>query len=676
MRRFAFIFSLLSAVLLAACGGGSHVPPAGTGIAANLTLAPTTLSLNSGDVGIISVSLTDKFNAVVTSPPPVTYSSSNTAIANVSSIGQVCAGTWDANYIVCTPGTVGNAVITATVNVAATKNTSAATLLATMPVYVHPRVDRVVVSPSVVNCISMGTQQQLVAQAFSNGADVTSLAGPAVWTVGNGSVASVDSSSVASATEPGQTNISATVAGVNSLPITFTTCPVAKISVHITGSTATSATLTTGAKAEFTADVFDSKGTKITPNLTWLNSQPVSVTVSATTITANAKTAEATGLGPPGVAEITAACVPNSNCNVGLGPNYGNLDLVTNSGTENPSLIVAGTGTTTLQPIDTVANTLGTPVTLAYMPTSLSVNALGQTGLIGTTSGLLQYQVSGNSASLTASAAGTVLAAASDNSSAFVFDSSRNTLDLVTVTSGGNSSFNSYLLAGPPATGAAFSPDSGRAYAVAGANLYPFVFFNGWISNPAVALAGTANAVAFLPPGQFIYLAGGAASAVTVYSTYDNSLADTIAVPTTPLVIAALPNGSQVLAADTTGLDVITPTSTMAGTPPTVTDTLARVPFGATVAPRKIIVTPDSAHAVIVTDQNQLIVYTAATGTLSTIPIANGATCFSGGTNTDGSRLWLGCSDNAVHRFDFSTMTDAAQIAVPFTPDLVAVAPK
>ena len=669
MRRFALIVWLGSAILLSGCGHGSHVAPAGTGIAANLSLSPTTLSLTSGDVGIIGASMTDKFNSVVTNPPPVTYSSNNTAIANVSPQGEVCGGTWDAQYIVCTPATVGNAVITATVNVAATKNTSAATLTATMPVYVHPRVDKVVVSPNAVNCISTGTQQQLVAQALSNGQDVTSLAGPPAWTVGSAAVASVDSSSVASAVAPGQTTIAASVAGVNSLPITFTTCPVAKISVHVSGSTATSGTVSNGSKLQLVADVFDSKGTKIAPTTSWLNDQRVSMSVDGTGLV--------NALSPPGVADITAACIPSSGCNVGLGPTYGNLVKVTNTGTENPGLVVSGTGTTSAVEIDTAANnSVGPAASLPFMPNSLLVNNLGQTGLLGSSTALMAYNGSNNTAVQTATTPGTLLAASPDASAAMVFDVSHNVLYVVNVNAAATSTFNAYSLSGAPVASAVFSRDNTLAYAVAGTTMYPFVHFNAWQPGAAITLAAPATSLALLPPGQFLYVAGGSPSGVAVYSTYDNSLAANVTTAVTPSLIAAMPDGSQVLAVDSTGLDIITPSTTGAGTPPTLSNSVTRVAFGGTLTVRNLLVMPDSAHAVIVTDQNQLIVYTTSTGTLANVAIANSANCFTGGASTDGSRLWLGCSDNAVHRFDFSTMTDAAQTGVSFTPDLVAVAPK
>ncbi|MGH8459208.1 MAG: hypothetical protein ACRESV_07650 [Nevskiales bacterium] len=39
-------------------------------------------------------------------------------------------------------------------------------------------------------------------------------------------------------------------------------------------------------------------------------------------------------------------------------------------------------------------------------------------------------------------------------------------------------------------------------------------------------------------------------------------------------------------------------------------------------------------------------------------------------------RVYVGGSNNAVHRIDVGTATDAASIGLGFTPDLVAVRPR
>jgi len=56
--------------------------------------------------------------------------------------------------------------------------------------------------------------------------------------------------------------------------------------------------------------------------------------------------------------------------------------------------------------------------------------------------------------------------------------------------------------------------------------------------------------------------------------------------------------------------------------------------------------------------------------------LTGGANGLSAGLTADGNNLYVGGSDNNVHRIDTTTNTDAAQISVSFTPDLVAVRPK
>ncbi|MGB9105466.1 MAG: Ig-like domain-containing protein, partial [Terriglobales bacterium] len=93
----------------------------------------------------ISATVTDANGNTVTNPPTFAYSSSNTSVATVSSTGAVCAGKWDTNFIVC--DTTG--VQPGTANITVTSGTVAGTVA----VYTHLHVDRVTVSPSLVNCV-------------------------------------------------------------------------------------------------------------------------------------------------------------------------------------------------------------------------------------------------------------------------------------------------------------------------------------------------------------------------------------------------------------------------------------------------------------------------------------------------------------------------------------------
>lgn len=654
MRRFVLLLVAVTGfATLFGCGGSKSSTSTTINIPANLVISPNTLSLTTGGVTTLSTTVTDVNNSVVTNPPVVTYASSNTAVVNISPRGLVCAGTWDANYIVCTPGPNGTATITA----------SAGTLASTVPVFVHPRVDRVTISPATVDCISMGTQQQLTVQAFASGQEITSQVGPAAWSVSTPSVVAIDSSGVAMASAPGKTTASATIAGVSSLPISFTTCPVAQISVHVSGSTSTSVTMTSGTPVSLVADVYDTKGIKITPSVTWLDSQPIVASVGIGNVTPLI----------PGTTEFSAVCQATNGCNVNLPPTYSNLVTGTLPGTENPALLVTGSASTSIVPADTATNTLATAVTLPFSPNSLFVNALGQNAVMGSSTAGMTFAVGGSSVATVSSVSGKVLAASNDVQSYTTYDSSRSTLFVVGSNANGVNSTQSYAIAGVAA--AAYGPDNTNAYVVAGSNLY---HLNGASLSLPILMAAPANDVTYYPSGQFVYVAGGAPNAVTVWATYNNSLQDTVSVPATPLLIRALPDDSQVLAVDNTELDVITPSSSLVGVPPSVVDTLtATIPFGVTLTPRKIIVSPDSAHAAITSDQGSVLVYTKATGAITSIATSGGATCYTGGFSLDGVRLYVGCSDNSIHVIDVSQLKETGTIGgIGFLPDLVAIRPK
>ena len=180
MRRF--VVSVLAALLavifllfLPGCGGGSGTK---TPAVASITLTPTTLSLNEG--GVAGISATAQNSSGTTIAADITFTSSNTSIANVSTAGLICAGAWDSVFVNCTANNgqsgVGQVTITAT----------SGTATATATVYVHLKVDRVVVNtPS--GCVSVGQVASVTASAYSTSApgcsqsapcDITSTVGP------------------------------------------------------------------------------------------------------------------------------------------------------------------------------------------------------------------------------------------------------------------------------------------------------------------------------------------------------------------------------------------------------------------------------------------------------------------------------------------------------------------
>jgi Big-like domain-containing protein len=646
LPRIYAAIAVVLIILLAGCGGSSS----STTTPNTITPTPSSLSLNLGDVASISAFVTDSKGNGVANPPAFTYSSSNTAVATVSTAGAVCAGKWDANFIVCDI----TGVQPGTANITVTSGTA----VATVPVNTHLHVDRVTVSPSLVNCVSSSQTQQLTAKAFSNGLDITSTVGPFKWSTLSVDVGTVDSNGLVTGRTPGQTGIVASVSAVNSAAVPWTTCPVQSIQLHLTtGPDTTFALGSAGATISLAADVVDSHGVSVSPPLTWSSSQPAVATVNQSALV----TAVAAG-----TTSISASCAVS--CNIGLAGEYSNAVTGTVAGTSATTVYATGTGTTSLVPIDSGTNAAGAAITLPATPNSFLFNRSGSTAYMGGSTALMVLDAATNTVTQNTGVVGTVLAVSPDSNRVIVAGS--NTLWVLGVGSGVGTETSPIA----SASAADFTPDSRGAYIVAGNTLYA------WTpgSFRAVPLGGATNDVKFLPNGAFAYFAGGASGpAVTARAACDNSLGDSIPTVAAPTFVSPLPNAGTVLAVESPGIDVITVNSTRVGCPPPLSDGLTRVNLGVgAFTARQLIVLTDGSKAFVTSDLGQLLGLTTATSTPFAIPLANSASAFTGGATLDGTKLYVGGSDNNIHRIDVAGGSDAQQISVSFKPDLVAVRPK
>src|SRR5215467_14155111 len=160
MRRFAIIPGIifLLATILTGCGGGSS---SNKNAVTSVTVIPTSLSLNAGDVAQLTASAQNSSNTAVSAT--FTFSSSNPNLVTVSSSGLVCGGVWDTNFIVCNGKNSGGTPVSgsATVTVTASGVTSSPVTVA-----VHPKVTSVFVDP-VAGCTSSTQTQQFTAHACS-----------------------------------------------------------------------------------------------------------------------------------------------------------------------------------------------------------------------------------------------------------------------------------------------------------------------------------------------------------------------------------------------------------------------------------------------------------------------------------------------------------------------------
>ena len=654
MRRWVVLICQLAVVTvglvwLAACGGKSTPKTSGPGIPASVTLTPATATVTRGQTVQFSSSVLDSNGTAVTSQT-ITFRSSNTAVLQISSGGLGCAGTWDSltTPVVCTPGPTGTATVTA---VSGTLSSSPST------VSVHDKVVSVSVSPANPACISSGHTLPFTARAFDgSGNDITSTVGQFVWNSNQGQVVSLDATGTATAAAPGTAGIFASVNGVNSAPITFSTCPVLSIALH-TNDAKTAFAIDNNASQQLQTDVIDTNGLPLPNAGTYLSLNVINPSVGSTSGGTQVFSAST-----PGTTAIVASCSPPT-CNIGLAPVYSNAIVATVNGNNTTTVYTAATAGTSLVPIDTATNTAGSAITLPQSPNSLVMSPDGTKAYLGSSNGLMVVDVASASVGTAAGINGKVLAVSRDGSRIVVFDSIKNTLYIA---GGTTTSF--------PATGvtaAAFSPDGYKAFIVGGSNLYtysPVVAFR------TDALSAPANDAAFLNSGALGFLAGGAPAATVARFTCNSQTAAVVSLPEAPQRIASLTDGSGMLMVGNTTIDIVKTSLASTNTPcpplasATLTQTTAVSPF----KPRQLLLTPDGSRAFVISDSAAILAYNIGTNAVTNIALSNGVPTM-GGLTLDSSQLWVGGSDNAVHLIDLKTGADVKAVSVGFSPDLVAV---
>jgi hypothetical protein len=707
------LFVALLLLLLAGLGCGSSSPVNTTSFAvpASVTLSPGPYV--SMEIGTFQSFLASALTSTKTTiAEPVSYQSSNTAVLTVANNGLACAGSWNSlsNPQVCTPGPTGISVVTATAQGVSSPSTT---------VYVHQHIDKVLVSlfvppnlpPPTNPCYSVNQTSIYQANAFSRGVDITNTVGVFEWQTLVPTVATLSTTAfgllqgqvLVTARLPGLTPLFASIGNNTSLPLSFTTCPVQSITLAVTTSTDNSKTIT--------PTVLDTLGTTITGiPLTWSSSEPASVSVS----TGGGATGTSTG----GTATIIASCTPPA-CNVGFYPslpiypqNVVNMTATTTGTAPATTVYVSSTscGTTescfsTIVPV-TTPDTVGNFFTLPATPDSLLIDRQGAKVYLGTDSGLLGtvglavLDTGGSTVTQFATLPGKVLAVSPDGSKVVISDTSaEDAPNHVYVFDTTTNAVATFQITG--ATAADFSPDSLKAYIVAGSTLYVYSKVDGLRTIP---LAAPADDVSFLSEGAFAYIAGGAASSVTVWRTCDNGRADTVSVPAVPRFIKTLPGPAKLLPADTPdayhlvavdspGLDIISVNTTPAGCSPAVTDgPVASFNLGqGNFVPTQLILSQDGTTAyVIASNLTTILVFNIPGQTASGISLYGGAQPLRASLSSDGTLLFVGASDGAVHVVSTVAGGDTRQISFPQSlcqnsigqpfpitclPDLIAVKP-
>jgi hypothetical protein len=217
--------------------------------------------------------------------------------------------------------------------------------------------------------------------------------------------------------------------------------------------------------------------------------------------------------------------------------------------------------------------------------------------------------------------------------------------------------------------------------------------------NPATIDPTSSQAVSFFATGPMAYVADTAGDDV-VASCNDmlqtTQPAGPVAVGGSPTHIAAVPNGTAMVDANSPNIDEIDASADSAATkgvcPPVITNSFTPATNSHGFAnvsdfkARQLIVTPDSKLAIILgetcttgtvaactdTSHQGVLVYDLGAKQTSVVPLAGGAQALSGGVTPDSANLYVGASDGKVHRVDLTKtpLADAQSIAVNLCPSV------
>ena len=686
---------------LAGCSSSNPVKVANYPVPASISITPSPyLSLELGTNQAFTATIEDSAKANITEP--VTYISSNSGVVTVAANGLACAGSWDSlsSPQICTPGAIGVAQVTAVAKGVSSAPTT---------VYVHQHIDKIVISTVTTvppapptPCLSVGQTIEYQASAFSRGIDITSTVGIFTWQALTSSVAALSTTATGllqgqlqiTAKVPGVTPIFASVGTANSVPVNFTTCAVQSITLTATGASSSSTTIT--------PTVIDTLGTVIGNTslnvpLTWSSSESASASVSSSGV------ASATAGG--GGATIIASCTPPS-CNIGFLPSKpiypeNVVQVIANNtgttqsqaGTVYATSSACGTIDTcvsTIVPVTVPANTVGSFVTLPATPNSLVFDHQGAKAYLGTdsgqlgTKGLMVLTASSNSVNEFTSTPGKVLAVSPNGLNVIVSD----TTDVPNQVYVFNTVTNTNVaLSISGATAADFSPDSLKAYIVAGSTLYVYSLLD---ALQTIALTASANDVSFLSEGAFAYLAGGDLSGLAVYRTCDNADVTDPGKPSIPapsliktlpgqaaLVVHGVPpdtnNTFHVLALDPPNIDIISVNTTPQGCVPTVSDgpiTSFNLGHGNFTASQMIVSQDGAAAYVVSPDLNSIVAFNIRGQTVSPIGLIGDAVALQASLTPSGAFLYVGANDGTIHVLQTATLSDLQQIAFPVDQSL------
>jgi|GEM_PF-133129 len=335
-----------------------------------LTIAPLTPSIAKGATVqfTVTATFTDGTTQNVTSSAGWTTS----AVATATVVGGLATGV-----------EVGTATITATYG-----GQSAGTLLTVTGAVVTS----VQVTPATATIADGATQQFTAVAILSDGTNTGALSTGVTWTSSAGTVATINAAGLATAVNPGTTNIRATYQTVQSAPAVLTVTNAVPTSLSITPATAS---IADGTTQQFVATVTLSDGTtqNVTSAASWTSSSTATATVVAglatsvnpgtTTITATYQTLSDTSSLTVTAAALTGITITTTDNSIALGTStsFTAVGSYTDGTSQQISHLVTWTqtptgvlsfGTATAASVPAQGATVGTTVVRANVGAMLS----------------------------------------------------------------------------------------------------------------------------------------------------------------------------------------------------------------------------------------------------------------------------------------------------------------
>ncbi|HWH59716.1 MAG TPA: hypothetical protein VN682_18950 [Terriglobales bacterium] len=706
-------------------------------VPASVSLSPSpNVSLEVGKFAALTAAAHNSTGASVTET--FTFQSSNPSVVTVANNGIACAGVWDSltTPVVCTPGSTGTAQVTAVANGVTSPPVT---------VYVHQHVTRVVIQPVPgqpatlsPTCLTRdanhsGPESMLfeaVAYAGTSGTnDITPSVGQFTWSSTTAAGQTSTSSSVslsspgpnaplnqevATAAMPGISSIFASVGGVTSQPLQFTTCLVQSIALAF--APGSSLALTTGSNtATVNATVTDSIGMDVTGiPLTWTSSYPHAVTATGT-----AASSVFGGVGTvtgsiAGQASVTVSCTPPL-CNGGISPSMPiyptsalPFQVTSSSAPPTPAVFVTTTGcaattlscTTRVIPLGESSTghfTVGAPVNLPVTPNSFVTGKTSGTSYLGVDStaagfsnqGLMIF--SGSSVSQAGPVFGRVLAISPDSKTVILSDTidSPSRVNICVNCASLHTIVPIFL---SNATAAAFSPDGLKAYIVSGsscpgtASTGCLLVYSQLDAPQFIQLSAVPTDAAFIGNGSAGYIAessqttflptcgpstSGSLGNVSLAAQYLRPLPDGMS------LVALNPPVVQTMTANITGPQNVPQNASGCLAPrgvlnltntPGPSSNLGTGPF----VPRQFFLSPDGSVAYILAQTTGggsfpfIIAFNVQTGASSQISLSGGAVPLSAGISPGGDQLLVGADDGQVHVIETATGLDTQQVQLTF----------